>query len=61
MESLDVWCPNDECSGMFQYEVETEDMGAGSEHDMVCPHCGMKVCFEIDYEPVVQNERLTGE
>ena len=58
MDSLDVWCPNDECSGMFQYEVETENMGEGTGHNMVCPHCGMEVYFEIGYIPVVQNEKI---
>jgi phage FluMu protein Com len=56
MESLDVWCPN--CDMLIQYQVETEDMGAGTEHDIKCPRCKKQVYFEIDYEPVVGNERL---
>jgi hypothetical protein len=58
MERLDVWCPNDDCAGMFQYKVETEDMGEGTEHNMACPYCGVKVYFEISYDPIVGNERL---
>jgi hypothetical protein len=58
MEKLDIWCPNDKCGEVFQYEVETENMGAGTQHDMDCPFCDKKVYFEIDYKPVVGDERL---
>jgi hypothetical protein len=54
---FDIHCPFDDCGKVFEYYVETEDMGAGSEHDIECPNCERKIYFEIEYFPTICNER----
>ena len=57
MFSDKIICPNDKCCVIFDYECEWENAGDQSEHEAACPECGVKIIFEVNYHPSIENER----
>ncbi len=52
---VSVYCPK--CSIQFDYECEWGDAGEGSDHEIVCPGCDIKILFQIEYSPYATVEQ----
>lgn len=59
MHEMEVYCANeDECTELLKLEIESEDMGEGSEHEVKCDSCGKTTVFNIAYMPVTDDEKI---
>lgn len=57
METLNIWCQNDECGAHFPVELDSKI--EGDTHEKECPKCGWITTFEIIY--VIEAYHLCAE
>lgn len=55
-EKLDVHCPDLDCQGITEVELDNEDLGDGCEHTIECEDCKKKILYSIGYCPSAYSE-----